>query len=35
MVWAMASICNDEWASYSVMSGHDAETLNLSVRYRG
>jgi uncharacterized membrane protein len=28
----MASICNDEWACFGVMSGHDRKTLNLSVR---
>ena len=27
---AMASICNDEQASYGVMSGHDRKTLSLS-----
>jgi hypothetical protein len=27
---AMASICNDERASFGVMSGHDRKTLNLS-----
>ena len=27
----MASICNDERASFGVMSGHDRKTLSLSV----
>ena len=27
----MASICNDDWASLGVMSGHERKTLRLSV----
>ena len=27
----MASICNDDWASLGVMSGHERKTLTLSV----
>jgi hypothetical protein len=27
----MASICNDEQGSFDVMSGHDRNTLSLSV----
>ena len=30
MAWAMAIICNDEWASFGVMSGHDRKILSLS-----
>jgi len=30
MARAMASICNDEQASFDVMSGHDRNTLSLS-----
>ena len=29
----MASICNDERATYGVMSGHDRKTLTLSVLF--
>ena len=28
----MASICNDDWASLGVMSGHERKTLRLSAR---
>ena len=28
----MASICNDDWASLGVMSGHERKTLTLSDR---
>ncbi len=28
----MASICNDEWGCFGVVSGHDRKTLSLSVR---
>jgi len=31
----MARICNDERASFGVMSGHDRKTLSLSVPPRG
>ena len=31
----MASICNDERASFGVMSGHDRKTLSLSVALAG
>ena len=27
----MASICNDDWASLGVMSGHERKTLRLSA----
>ena len=30
----MASICNDDWASLGVMSGHERKTLGLSGRLR-
>ena len=30
----MASICNDDWASLGVMSGHERKTLRLSARCR-
>ena len=29
---AMASICNDEWVRFGVVSGHDRKTLSLSVQ---
>ena len=32
---AMASICNDDWASLSVMSGHERKTLRLSAQADG